>query len=80
MATPISYHLERTPSAGTPIASFIANSDGNAQTAAQQYSTMFQVTVTLIRTDNNANLNTFTPAAQASAIGNQVSGVAWSPY
>lgn len=80
MSTPVSYHLQRTPGAGTNVLSITAASDANAETVAQQVSTMLGITIYLVRTDNNSLLGTYSPAAQGGSLGNSVSGVAWSAY
>jgi hypothetical protein len=82
MSEPKSYHLQRAPGAGTNLLSFTAGSDANAETVAQQVSTMLAIKVFLVATDSGALIGAgeYDPASQGSDLGNSVTGVAWSAY
>ncbi|HEY1959276.1 MAG TPA: hypothetical protein VGH28_26860 [Polyangiaceae bacterium] len=67
---------------------FQANNDTDAATAAQQIATLYQQglylcsvnTGSLIDNPNAPGTFKFVPAAAGTAIGNQVSSVAWSGF
>lgn len=82
MSTPVSYHLQRTPGAGTNILSFTAASDANAETVAQQMATILGINLWLVRTDSEAQPGSspYVPAAQGGSLGNSVTNVLWSAY
>jgi hypothetical protein len=68
------------PTAGMALFSFDAGSDADAETVAQQVSTILGVGIYLHRTDVLPSLlASYTPASQGSSLGNSVTGVEWSP-